>query len=158
VSLIQEGYLEIAPFLKPQYSSEIQISGKSISIIEINLEEKKTKPPPKYQDPSLLKLMEKNSLGTKSTRPQIIKILQLRKLIYRKKYQYNITDLGIFLIENLIKVWLPFLKPDFTGMVEEKLNLIVLGEKTMDEVIEDVKQIFLKLFDKFLTEKKNLQL
>jgi DNA topoisomerase-1 len=158
VSLIQEGYLEIAPFLKPHYSTEIQISGKSIPIKEINLKEKKTKPPPKYQDPSLLKLMEKNGLGTKSTRPQIIKILQRRNLINRKKYQYNITDLGTFLIENLIKVWLPFLKPDFTKMVEEKLNSIVSGEKTMDEVIDDVKRIFLKLFDKFLLEKKNLQL
>ena len=158
VSLVQEGYLEIAPCLKPQYSTEIQISGNIIPIKEINFEEKKTKPPPKYQDPSLLKLMEKNNLGTKSTRPQIIKILQQRKLIYRKKFQYNITDMGTFLIENLIKVWLPFLKPDFTRMVEEKLNSIVTGEKTMDEVIEDVKKIFLNLFDKFLTEKKNLQL
>jgi ssDNA-binding Zn-finger/Zn-ribbon topoisomerase 1 len=83
--------------------------------------------------------------------------LQNRKLIYRKKRQYVISDLGIFLIENLIKVWLPFLKPDFTKMVEEKLNSIVKGTKTMDAVINEVKSIFLSLFDKFLAEKKNLK-
>ncbi len=157
VSLIQEGYLEIAPFLKPHYSTEIQISGTSLPIKQINLEKKKTKPPPRYQDPSLLKLMEKNHLGTKSTRPQIIRILQKRKLIYRKKYQYVITDLGQFLIENLIKVWLPFLEPNFTRMVEEKLNYIVTGAKSMDEVIREVKKIFLSLFDKFLVNKKSLE-
>jgi DNA topoisomerase-1 len=157
VSLIKEGYLEVAPFLKPHYSTEIQISGTTLPIDLINLERKETKPPPRYQDPSLLKLMEKNHLGTKSTRPQIINILQNRKLIYRKKRQYVISDLGIFLIENLIKVWLPFLKPDFTKMVEEKLNSIVKGTKTMDAVINEVKSIFLSLFDKFLAEKKNLK-
>ncbi|TFG17897.1 MAG: hypothetical protein EU531_01800 [Promethearchaeota archaeon] len=158
VSLIQEGYLAIAPFLKPHYSTEIQITGNTLPIKEINLEKKMTKPPPRYQDPSLLKLMERNHLGTKSTRPQIIKLLQTRTLIYRKKYQYLISDLGIFLIENLIAVWLPFLKPDFTKMVEEKLNYIVEGSKSMDEIINEVKAIFLKLFDKFLAEKKNLSL
>jgi len=158
VSLIQEGFLAIAPFLKPHYSTEIQITGNTLLIKEIKLEKKMTKPPPRYHDPSLLKLMERNHLGTKSTRPQIIKILQIRKLIYRKKYQYVISDLGIFLIENLITVWSPFLKPDFTKMVEEKLNYIVKGTKSMDEVIKEVKAIFLKLFDKFLTEKKNLKL
>lgn len=157
VSLIKEGYLEIAPFLKPHYSTEIQISGTSLPIKEINLEKKMTKPPPRYQDPSLLKLMEKNHLGTKSTRPQILRILQNRKLIYRKKYQYIITDLGQFLIESLIKVWLPFLEPNFTRMVEEKLNLIVTGVKSMDEVIKEVKTLFLNLFDKFLANKKNLE-
>jgi DNA topoisomerase IA/ssDNA-binding Zn-finger/Zn-ribbon topoisomerase 1 len=157
VSLIQEGYLEIAPFLKPHYSTEIQISGTSLPIKKINLEKKMTKPPPRYQDPSLLKLMEKNHLGTKSTRPQIIRILQNRKLIHRKKYQYIITDLGQFLIENLIKIWLPFLEPNFTRMVEEKLNLIVTGVKSMDEVIKEVKTLFLNLFDKFLANKKHLE-
>ena len=41
VSLVQEGYLEIAPCLKPQYSTEIQISGNIIPIKEINFEENK---------------------------------------------------------------------------------------------------------------------
>jgi DNA topoisomerase IA/ssDNA-binding Zn-finger/Zn-ribbon topoisomerase 1 len=158
VSLIEEGYLEIAPFLKPRYDTEIQISGNRIPINEIILDKKMTKPPPHYQDASLLKLMERNNLGTKSTRPQIIKILQNRELIYREKYRYLISDLGIFLIENLIKVWLPFLKPDFTKMVEERLNSIIIGAKTMNEVVTEIKSIFLKLFDKFLINKMKLKL
>ncbi len=158
VSLIQEGYLEIAPFLKSHYDTAIQISGNTVPIKEIHLEKKMTKPPPRYQDPSLLKLMERNNLGTKSTRPQIIKILQSRELIIRKKYQYFITDLGKFLIENLMKVWLPFLEPDFTRKVEEKLNYIITGAKSMDEIVIEVKKEFLELFDKFIANKKNLQL
>ncbi|TFF86485.1 MAG: hypothetical protein EU517_00365, partial [Promethearchaeota archaeon] len=158
VSLVQEGYLKVAPFLKPHYSSEIVVSGSTLPIDKITLERKETKPPPKYRDPSLLRLMEKNHLGTKSTRPQIIKILQNRRLIQRKKHQYVITDLGNFLIKNLIKIWLPFLKPDFTKMVEQKLNEVVNGTKSMDKAIKEVRAVFLKLFDKFLAEKKKLKL
>ena len=157
VSLIEEGYLEIAPFLKPHYNSEIQITGSTLPIEKVTFQRKMTKPPPRYSDPSLLKLMERNHLGTKSTRPQIIKILENRKLIIRKKNQYSISDLGIFLIEHLMKVWLPFLKPEFTKLVEEKLDNVRKGIRTMDEVISEVKTIFLKLFDKFLADKKNLK-
>jgi DNA topoisomerase-1 len=156
VSLVSPGFLEIAPFLKPKYEKEIQIIGNKIPIKEILFIQKKTKPPPRYTDTSLLKLMEKNHLGTKSTRPVIIRILQTRKLIERSKYRYNITDLGKFIIKNLIEVWLPFLKPDFTKKVEEKLEKIKDQKLSMKSVIDEVRKEFLLLFDKFLINKTKL--
>jgi len=156
VSLITEGFLEIVPFLKPKYEEEIQISGNEVPIKEILLRKKETKPPPKYSDASLLKLMEKNNLGTKSTRPIIIKILQTRKLIERTKLQYSITELGKFLIENLMKIWLSFLEPNFTKKVEKKLEEIKESRRKMDDVVNEVRVEFLKLFDKFLANKNEL--
>ncbi|MFX1363977.1 MAG: DNA topoisomerase [Promethearchaeota archaeon] len=155
VSLISLGFLEVAPFLKPKYESEIQIFGNEVPVKEILLEERETKPPPKYTDTSLLKLMEKNNLGTKSTRPIIINLLLLRKLINRMKNRYSITDLGKFLILNLIEIWLPFLVPDFTKGVEEKLEEVKNKRKTMNIVIKEVRDEFLELFDKFLFNKSN---
>ncbi|MBY9002458.1 MAG: hypothetical protein KGD73_00650 [Candidatus Lokiarchaeota archaeon] len=156
VSLVNEGFFEIAPFLKPHYDNEIKITGNKISIKEITFNEKKTKPPPHYSDPSLLKLMEKNHLGTKSTRPQIIKILNTRKLISRIRGKYEITELGTFLIEILIKIWLPFLKPEFTKNVEIKLEEIQDGVRSMEEIISEVKMEFLELFDKFVENETNI--
>ncbi|MFX0008892.1 MAG: DNA topoisomerase [Candidatus Hermodarchaeota archaeon] len=156
VSLISEGFLEIAPFLKPQYQTNIQISTNIIPVKEIIFEEKFTQPPPRYTDTSLIKLMEKNNIGTKSTRPIIIKLLQTRKLIVRSKGHYLISELGIFLMENLIKIWLPFLKPDFTSRVEVKLEEIKDQKRKMEDVVKEVKQEFLILFDKFLTNKKSI--
>ncbi|UCC21068.1 MAG: hypothetical protein JSV62_07265, partial [Promethearchaeota archaeon] len=138
VSLVTPGFLEVAPFLKPKYEEEIQIIGDEIPIKEILFIQKETKPPPRYTDTSLLKLMEKNHLGTKSTRPVIIKLLQTRELIDRVKYHYFITDLGKFVIENLIEVWLPFLKPDFSKRVEKKLEEIKNKEKNMREGVNEV--------------------
>ncbi|MFX1392785.1 MAG: DNA topoisomerase, partial [Promethearchaeota archaeon] len=156
VSLISEGFLEIAPFMKIKYNSDIIITNKSLPIENIIFNKKETKPPPRYMDTTLLKLMERNHLGTKATRPLIIQILQDRKLIYYINRQYFISDLGEFLIENLKEVWLPFLDPKFTGFIEEKFEEIKEKKKDMDGVIKDIKIIFLNLFDKFLKNKKNL--
>ncbi|MFW9820480.1 MAG: DNA topoisomerase, partial [Candidatus Thorarchaeota archaeon] len=156
VSLIFPGFLEIAPFLKPRYDTEIQIVGDKIPVKGIIFSKKETKPPPRYTDTSLLKLMEKNHLGTKSTRPVIIKLLQTRKLTVRIKNHYKITDLGIFIIENLIKIWLPFLKPEFTKKVEIKLEEIKTKTRRMKDVINEIRNEFLQLFDKFLINKHKL--
>ncbi|MFX1586565.1 MAG: DNA topoisomerase [Promethearchaeota archaeon] len=156
VSLISEGFLEIAPFLKPKYDTEIQILGDQIPIKEILFNEKETQPPPRYSDTTLLKLMERNHLGTKSTRPIIIRLLQTRKLIKRMRYRYFITDLGNFLIENLIKIWLSFLKPSFTKDVEIKLGDIKDGKTSWQNVVNEVKRDFLVLFDKLLANKESI--
>ncbi|MFX1459833.1 MAG: DNA topoisomerase, partial [Promethearchaeota archaeon] len=156
VLLISEGFLEIAPFLKPKYDTEIQILGDQIPIKEILFNQKQTQPPPRYTDTTILKLMEKNHLGTKSTRPIIIRILQTRKLIKRMRYRYFITDLGKFLIENLIKIWLPFLKPSFTKDVEIKLEDIKDGKISWQNVVNEVKRDFLVLFDKLLANKESI--
>ncbi len=156
VSLIIKGFLEIAPFLTPKYEEEIQISRNELPIEEITFNQKETTPPPRFNDTSLLKLMEKNHLGTKSTRPQIIYLLQKRQVIKRVKYQYLITDLGKFIIESLISIWLPFLKPDFTKMIEEKLEDIKEMREKMHNVVDEIRIEFLKLFDKFLAKKQEL--
>ena len=154
VSLISSGFYEIAPFLKKPYQPVFEIEAKELPVNEILLEEKETQPPPHYTDTTLLKLMEREHLGTKSTRPAIIKILVDRKLTYRfAKNRFKITEWGNFLIQELIKVWLPFLKPEFTRFVENLLEDIKEQRKTKADVVTIVKKIFLDLFDKFRNEK-----
>ena len=157
VSLTQSGFYEIAPFLKKPYQQAFEIEAKELPVNEILLDEKETQPPPHYTDTTLLKLMEKENLGTKSTRPTIIKILLDRKLTYRiAKNRFKITEWGKFLIQELIKVWLPFLKPEFTRFVESLLEDVKEKRKTMENVVTTVKKIFLDLFDKFRNEKNSI--
>ena len=148
---------EIAPFLKKAYQPLYQIQVKKLPINEILLNEKETQPPPHYTDTTLLKLMEREHLGTKSTRPTIIKILVDRNLTLRAaKYRFKITEWGKFLISELIKVWLPFLKPEFTRFVEKLLEDVKENRKTMDSVVTTVKKVFLDLFDKFRNSKNEI--
>ncbi|MFX0042274.1 MAG: DNA topoisomerase [Candidatus Hodarchaeota archaeon] len=156
LALISEGYLAIAPFLKKNYDLLIKITENQIPVEKIFLNEKETKPPTRYTDTSLLKLMEKNHLGTKSTRPTIIQLLQKRNLIYRNKGRYIITELGIFLIESLKGIWLPFLEPNFTKEVEIQLNEIKENRRKLEDVVKNVKAKFLELFDLFISKKNEI--
>ncbi len=156
LALISEGYLAIAPFLKKNYDILIKIVENKIPVDEIFLNEKETKSPARYTDTSLLKLMEKNHLGTKSTRPTIIQLLQKRDLIYRNKGRYILTELGNFLIECLKEIWLPFLEPNFTKEVEVQLNEIKENRKKMEDVVNIVKKKFLELFDLFISNKNEI--
>jgi DNA topoisomerase-1 len=156
ISLISAGYLEIAPFLKRKYNESIQIDTNTLPIESIELLEKKTEPPSHYTDTTLLTLMERNGLGTKSTRPVIIQILVDRNYVQRDKRSYVITKLGNILVDNLKEVWIEFLKPDFTKYVEGLLDKIKSKEKNMQEVIESVRKRFLNLFDEYLKQKRNL--
>jgi len=157
VSLTYSGFYEIVPFLKKSYQPVFEIDAKVLPVNEIFLDEKETQPPPCYSDTTLLKLMEREHLGTKSTRPTIIKILIDRKLTYRiAKNRFRITEWGKFLIQELIKVWLPFLKPEFTRFVENLLEDVKEKRKTMENVVTIVKKIFLDLFDKFRNNKNTI--
>ena len=151
--LIYEGFFKIAPFLKGRYDTAIIISGDKIPIKTITLNSKQTQARPHYTDVSLLKLMEKYHLGTKSTRPKIIEILVNRTLIQRIRRQYLISEIGKILIDQLKNIWLPFLKPQFTRSVELLLEDIKLQKRKKEEVIKIVKETFLALFDRFLVKK-----
>ncbi|MHA1804709.1 MAG: DNA topoisomerase [Promethearchaeota archaeon] len=154
--LLREGFLEIAPFLKKKFDPPIPIHDSLLPIHEISLNERSTRPPPRYSDASLLKLMEQNNLGTKATRPLMIEILLKRKLIYREKKRYFITELGLFLISNLEQVWKPFLEPTFTSYIEAQLEKIKNGTMTMQECIKVMKKTFLDLFDALLNNQDKL--
>ena len=156
-TLISEGFYQIVPFLKPQYDKKIVVNGNTIPIEKILINSKQTKPPPRYTDPSLLKLMEDNNLGTKSTRPIIIQLLIKRDLINRNNYSYFITELGRFLIENLKPIWLSFLEPNFTKIVEGKLENIKEQKDNLNRVVNNIKETFLDLYDKFLITKEKFK-
>jgi DNA topoisomerase-1 len=156
-ALTQEGFYEIAPFLKRTYQPLLEIQVQKLPIEKIFLNEKETQPPPHYTDTTLLKLMEKEHLGTKSTRPTIINILVDRKLTLRvARNRFKITEWGKYLISELIKVWLPFLKPEFTRYVERLLEDVKNNKQTMQNVIATVKKLFLDLFDRFRNRKSEI--
>ena len=175
--LTDQGFYSIAPFLAKKYDAPLDFfdqlsTGKELDktdltkkahlgtlpVKKINLREKETQPPPRYNDTSLLKLMERKNLGTKSTRPSIIQILIDRTYIERKNRMIFVMELGFLLIDALKVIWLPFLDPKFTSNVEMQLETIRKEKKLMKEVVKNVKDEFLILFDKFRKEKPNFLL
>jgi len=160
--LIKEGFYRIAPFLAKKYDTPLASAAELerwrnthliIPISGIKMQEKDSQPPPRYNDTSVLRLMEQKKLGTKSTRPNIIQILIDRNYIERKNRSFFVKELGFLLIDALVLIWKPFLDPQFTADVELGLEAIRTQTKTKNQVVLEIKQRFLQLFDLFRAQK-----
>lgn len=96
---------------------------------------KKTVPPKKYNDETIIKAMEKYNIGTSATRADIIKKLQnpKRQFIVRENGKYSVTKLGeeyICIVPDELKA------PELTQQFEENLGRVNDGNLTKDEFLK----------------------
>ncbi|HOD89472.1 MAG TPA: DNA topoisomerase I [archaeon] len=126
--------------------------GEKVSIIDKKLEKKETTPPPHYTEGGLIKLMEEENLGTKSTRPTIIQKLKDRKYIIGTK-NVSPTPIAISVCSVLNKHCDVITKPELTASLEKDMDLIAAGKKQKIEVVNENRDILQKVVDILIKEK-----
>jgi DNA topoisomerase-1 len=145
LSFIDKGWLEIYPYVaqKEAILPELKV-GEVLPIVDKELLAKKTQPPARYSQGTLIKLMEKLNLGTKSTRPAILQKLYDRKYIDGKK-QIKPSDMAKTVVKTLKDYADHVVSPDMTAKLEEEMNDIEKGEITKDNVVEDSRKMLLEI-------------
>ncbi|MBU7015497.1 MAG: DNA topoisomerase I [Theionarchaea archaeon] len=108
---------------------------------------KETKPPPRYNPASAVKMMEKLGIGTKATRAQIIDILYERGYITEK--QIEVTPLGEKTVEALTKDCPQIVSVRLTRHFEKEMDEIYEGKKEKDAVITEAQKELTGIFEKF---------
>ncbi len=95
--------------------------------------EKKTQPPKRFTQATLIAELERHGVGRPSTYASIIKVLFFRKYIEQKKQALVPTDLG----EKAIDALLPFhfCDVDYTREIEETLDGIARGQAKGRELL-----------------------
>jgi DNA topoisomerase-1 len=127
--------------------------GDFVKIKKIDMLEKETQPKPRYSQGSLLKLMEENNLGTKSTRPAIIQKLYSRNYITGQK-SIEPSNVAFAVIDSLEKHCDIITKPEMTANTEKEMDEIAAGKKTKATVVDDSRTA-LELVMKKLFENKD---
>ena len=127
----------------------IMSEGQKAKVKRMVLENKFTKPPPRYNPSSLLKKMEKEEIGTKATRAGIIQTLQNRK--YIREERMVVTPLGLEVIDILKKYSPTVVSIELTRKLEEKMQKIRRGKEIRENVLLESMQ-FLKPIIKKLKE------
>lgn len=98
--------------------------GDAIHIREILPEQHFTQPPPRYNEASLIKLLEEKGIGRPSTYAPIIDTIINRKYVERVQRQFHPTELGKIVVE-LLKEYFPrIVDVDFTAQMEGALDSI----------------------------------
>lgn len=108
-----------------------------VEVKKITLHEDETKPSKRYSQGSLIAKMEELSLGTKSTRHEIIKKLYDRKYITLSPLAP--THLAMAVIDSMSDC--DVVKPKMTARLEEDMNLIAEGKKTLDETVNESREM-----------------
>lgn len=130
-----------------QILPELQ-EGVLLSVDTSKMLEKKTVPPKKYNDETIVKVMEKYNIGTSATRAEIIKKLQnpRRQFLVREKGKYSVTELG----KEYIRVVPKELKaPELTQRFEEDLQKINEGTLEKNEFLNGLLEEIKSNIDKF---------
>ena len=109
-----------------------------------------TKPPARYNDASLVKILEEKGIGRPSTYAPIIYTLVSREYVERKGGAIIPTELGETVIGLLVEHFPYVLDIQFTALMEEELDKIEEGEMDWIKVLQD----FYGPFEKHLSEAK----
>ena len=132
-AIIEPGWKKIYHFSKLNETILPELkTGDLVDILEIIQDNKETTPPSHYTEAGLIKLMEEQNLGTKSTRPVIIKKLRDRSYIQGTK-SITATNIAIAVCSVLNKHCELITQPKLTANIEDEMEMIAAGKKKKPE-------------------------
>jgi DNA topoisomerase-1 len=128
--------------------------GDTIVLESVNEDGKFTAPPPRFNPSSLLKILEKESLGTKATRASIVDSIRSRG--YTLGDRFELSTLGYALHETLYQYVPKILSADFTRQLEGEMQGILEKRHDREQVLLHAKDDLLELLKHFQTQEEEI--
>ena len=104
---------------------------------KIDKEQKFTKPPVRFTDASLVRIMEEKGIGRPSTYATIISVLSKRKYTAKEGKYIVPTDIAFRITDMLVKYFPDVMDVSFTADMEDKLDDIENGGKDWHKLIAE---------------------
>jgi len=109
--------------------------GEKLDCLEWLGEQKFTKPPARYSEPSLIKALEENGVGRPSTYAQTLSTIEKREYVNKEKRSLIPTEAGLRVNEFLVGSLDSLFNIQFTAQMEEKLDKIEEGSVEWTEMM-----------------------
>lgn len=162
-----EGYKIVSPGWRKYYpyyrvnETILPVSsvGDSAEALKIQSAEKKTKPPARYSQGTLIQEMEKHGLGTKSTRHEALQKLIDRRFL--KGQRIEPTESGVAMVsalENHARLHDEYKITDakMTAHLEMEMDLIARGEREQPDVLEESQAMLEDIIDVLERNRKEI--
>ncbi|MBU2044554.1 MAG: type I DNA topoisomerase [Candidatus Omnitrophica bacterium] len=130
------GYLKVFDSESDNPLPKLQ-EGQKLVNEDFQLTEHTTKPPARYNDASLVRLLEEKGIGRPSTYAPIIFTLIKRNYARRERRSFIPTDLGIKVIKLLEEFFPQVMNDGFTALMEEKLDEVERGSIEWHKILTD---------------------
>lgn len=156
--ILKEGWLRFYGHYGRREEKPVPVlnEGQRIQFKEIACTETFTSPPPRFNSASLLKEMEKQELGTKATRANIIDTLNNRGYVSGERIVP--TDLGLGVHEALHRYCPTLVTVEFTRELERKLEAIKKGQSNKQQVVDEASLQLTKILQLFKVNEEAIAL
>ena len=152
---LNRGWMEYYPIVYYQEKRDPELNASDqVNFTDQKIDEKNTNPPPRFSQGSLIEKMEKELLGTKSTRHEIIQKLYDRGFI--EGNPIRVRPLGMAMGESLILNSEAVARPEMTAKLEQEMDQIASGSKKKEEVVEDSRSILTGLLDDLINKSEKI--
>ncbi len=128
--------------------------GDNLKYLDIFPEQSFTQPPPRYNEATLIKTLEKKGIGRPSTYASILSTIQERDYVRKEKGKFIPEELGV-IVDGLLRTNFPkIVDLAFTAHLEKELDEIAHGEQDWISMIKDFYRPF---EDTLLKASQNIQ-
>src|SRR3990167_4041966 len=150
--VIFDGFLKI---LNPEFVKRNKVlpdikKDDSLRLISLDTVENQTKPPPRYNEATLIKILEEKGIGRPSTYAPIISLIQEKNYIEKINRYFAPTSLGATISNYLSEAFPQVFELGFTAGMEQGLDEIAEGKQDIVHLLSD----FYTPFVKTLTARK----
>ena len=125
-----DGWLKVYPTKVEEAVLPELAAGDSLNLREIRPEQHFTKPPARFNEASLIKILEKEGIGRPSTYASIISTILIRKYVEKDRSRALIpTEIGMQVNDFLVENFPSIVDVKFTSLMEDELDEIAEGKR-----------------------------
>ena len=145
-----DGFLKVWPSKITEKELPELKDGDTPELKEINPEQHFTEPPPRYNEASLVKVLEEYGIGRPSTYAPIISVIQDRGYVEKNSNRrFEPTETGVIVNKVLSEHFADIVDVGFTASIEKDFDSIASGRRNWQAIVEN----FYKPFDENLEKK-----
>jgi DNA topoisomerase I len=109
--------------------------GEALRLEKLGPEQKFTQPPPRYNEASLVKVLEERGIGRPSTYASIINTIQDRDYVKKIQAKFVPTEIGIVVTKLLVKNFPYIFDTAYTAKLESELDAVEDGEEKWTDLL-----------------------
>jgi DNA topoisomerase-1 len=109
--------------------------GQALDLAKLDPQQKATEPPPRYNEASLVKVLEERGIGRPSTYASIINTIQDRDYVKKIGAKFVPTEIGTVVTKLLVKNFPYIFDPQYTATLEGELDAVEDGQERWTDLL-----------------------
>jgi len=110
---------------------------EQLKLIKVVPNQKFTEPPPRYNEASIIRTLEKLGIGRPSTYAPTISTIQMRNYVEKKERKFYSTPVGVAVNDFLLANFPDVFEYSFTAKMETDLDEIAEGKQEWEKLISE---------------------